>query len=332
LELAIALSKAESNQSITSESVAASTSRSASVEKSSVGKRRIATRDEESLFGAEEEADIIDWEYIAKLERRLKDTARKLNKSGKLCQDLEHHLKVAQEALGAKALNGTTLHSEKFMRHKGKKLTEDERRAVLHCLKLCRMEKNASKTVSTADPIARTATYLGLSTRTVRDAESNRNIQDLRGTHLRFSYIRLLASDLRQKVTELNLSGVAVTLNRLHKYVRETSVDCRFIPTPETIRRIMHSMGFRYDKSGKAKNFIDTPDIKIKRRKYIQLRRLEKFKDAIFVWLDESYCNQYHVNNKVCGYFITVWLFYYSDHVVFIIPLNFLNFLIDLVF
>ncbi|KAG0086292.1 hypothetical protein BGZ93_000200 [Podila epicladia] len=59
-------------------------------------------------------------------------------------------------------------------------------------------------------------------------------------------------------------------------------------------------MGFQYKKVGTTKNFIDTLEIRGLRRDYLKRRYSDDFKDALFVWLDESYCNQYHVCDKVC--------------------------------
>jgi len=207
LELAIALSTSESSLAFTPEFASDSTSVSTSTSDygKSAGVESILSEPEpETEVGA----DDIDWKNNVKLVSRLKDITRKLRKSEQHCQELELHLKNLQQSQEKKPPNGTTLHTDKYKRRKGIKLTEEERRSVLHCLELCVKEKRISKSVSTSDPIGRTASYLGLSTRTVRDAHLNRNIEDLRGTHLRFSYIRLLASDLRQKTAELNLSGV----------------------------------------------------------------------------------------------------------------------------
>jgi len=111
--------------------------------------------------------------------------------------------------------------------------------------------------------------------------------------------VRFLASDLRQKATDLNLAGRVVTLNRLHKFVREFWPLEYRIPSREMIRRIMCEMGWRYKDASKAKNFVESSEIKVPRRKYLLQRRSEEFKGALFVWMDESYCNQYHVHNKV---------------------------------
>ncbi|KAF9574645.1 hypothetical protein EC968_005875 [Mortierella alpina] len=57
-------------------------------------------------------------------------------------------------------------------------------------------------------------------------------------------------------------------------------------------------MGVKYDRADKARNYVETLDIKTKRRRYLQERYSAKYKDALFVWLDESYIHHHHVNNK----------------------------------
>ncbi|KAI7825712.1 hypothetical protein BC939DRAFT_448196 [Gamsiella multidivaricata] len=51
---------------------------------------------------------------------------------------------------------------------------------------------------------------------------------------------------------------------------------------------MMCSMGFQYKDFGKTKNFVDTLEIQKLRHKYLKRRHSEEFKDAVFVWLDES--------------------------------------------
>ncbi|KAI7820119.1 hypothetical protein BC939DRAFT_530755 [Gamsiella multidivaricata] len=43
-----------------------------------------------------------------------------------------------------------------------------------------------------------------------------------------------------------------------------------------------------------TRNFVETEDIKAKRRHYLQERRSDKYKDAMLVYMAESYCNQNH--------------------------------------
>ncbi|KAG0301637.1 hypothetical protein BGZ99_003376 [Dissophora globulifera] len=114
-----------------------------------------------------------------------------------------------------------------------------------------------------------------------------------------------MASDLRERAAALNLEGRAVTLNRLHKYIEDTWPSSYGIPSRETIRKMMCTMGFKYKKVGTTKNFVDTPEIRELRRKYLKRRYSPEYQDALFVWLDESYCNQYHVSDK--SWFIPGW-------------------------
>ncbi|CAO3568837.1 unnamed protein product [Mortierella alpina] len=57
-------------------------------------------------------------------------------------------------------------------------------------------------------------------------------------------------------------------------------------------------MGVKYDRADKTRNYTETSDIKMKRRRYLQERYSAKYKDALFVWLDESYIHHHHVHNK----------------------------------
>ncbi|KAF9287693.1 hypothetical protein BGZ68_001412 [Mortierella alpina] len=51
--------------------------------------------------------------------------------------------------------------NDRYRRSAGKRLTEEERRAVLHCFQTCD-EENRTRMVSTAGPLERTAYYLGI--------------------------------------------------------------------------------------------------------------------------------------------------------------------------
>lgn len=191
---------------------------------------------------------------------------------------------------------------DEYKRTKGKMLTTEERRAVLHCYHVCAKEKASGSYVATTDPFLRSATYLGISQNTIRNAIFRKNMEDRRGRHSRGSGVwnmKSLSSSLQQRIAELNTTGRAVTLKRLHRYVADSLPHGVHMPSIETIRRLMHRMGFKYGNVDKTKNFIDTPDIKARRRYYLQQRYSPEYRDATFVWLDESYCNQHHVTNKV---------------------------------
>lgn len=264
------------------------------------------------------EEELAAWERVNTLKRALKESSRK-------SKILELQLEHAEQALAQQhpptpspsPFSGTLIRIDQHKRRKGTKLTEAERRAVLHCYEVCHEEKRKGASVSTVDPFLRTAVYFGISQNTVRDAVAGKNLEDRRGMYSRFSSVRLIASDLRQRATQLNLSGSVVTLKRLHKFVRDTCPSTLKVPGRETIRKIMCSMRFKYNDAGKTRNFVETADIRQSRRRYLQQRYSDRFKDVLFVWLDESYCNHQHVNKKVSIVSLACMLF-------FLIPVVFL--------
>lgn len=186
-----------------------------------------------------------------------------------------------------------------YKRRRGKKLTDEERRAVKHTIRHMFEEQGRGSFVKTKNPFLRAATYLGIAEATVRAVYHNKGLVDRRGKHVRFSNANLFGSDLRHYVNKLNLAGRPATLNRLRKYVVDTWPNTK-IPSKETIRRIMVNMGFSYQNVKRAKAFVDTKEIKDLRRAYLKLRHSDELKDSLFIWLDESYCNQHHVDPKVC--------------------------------
>ncbi|KAF9091814.1 hypothetical protein BGX27_001960, partial [Mortierella sp. AM989] len=202
-------------------------------------------------------------------------------------------LQEAQQSFGP-------VRTDKYKRQNGKRLSEDEIRAIQHTYEVCRIEQEQGKAVLTSNPFLRTSHYLGIAERAARDVVGGKYKEDRRGRYTRYDSARLFASDLRQMAAEMNLNGNAVTLNRLPKRVKNIWPEGYTIPGRETIRKIMCKIGFVYEDSEKTKNFIDTLDIKRKRQYYLKERYSDKFKDALFVWLDESYCNQQHVAKKHC--------------------------------
>jgi hypothetical protein len=135
-----------------------------------------------------------------------------------------------------------------------------------------------------------------MSHNTVRRTLNGAKTGDLRGKTPRQSLARIVAPDLRQIATSMNLKGEPVTINRLRSRLQDMWAG-EPIPKSGMIRKTMISMGFRYEKTGRTRNFIETEDIKRKRRYYLQERYSDKYKNSLFVWIDESYCNQHHVNN-----------------------------------
>jgi hypothetical protein len=235
-------------------------------------------------------------------ESQVRNLKQQLHESQSLIFRLQQVLSKSASA----SIIHTRSRTEEYKRIKGKVLTAEERRAVLHCYQVCAKEKASGSSVTTTDPFLRTVIYLGISQNTIRNVVFGKDMQDRRGQHSRSSsiwHLGPLSSSLQQRVTELNTTGRAVTLKRLHRYITDSLPYGPHAPSIETIRKLMHSIGFRYGNIEKTKNFIDTPNIKAKRRYYLQQRYSPKYGDAIFVWLDESYCNQYHVTNKVRIYY-----------------------------
>lgn len=255
--------------------------------------------DKENVDPVQENSKLISDES-ARLKSQIRRLERKLLKEMSTREVLEKELCKLMDASEVKPLSGTETRTKNYTRVRGKTLSGDEKRAVLHCLEQCLIEKRGSHSVSTSNPILRTAVYFGIAERTVKDLIAGGCAVDSRGKHERYSSLRLFAADLRQHAAELNLSGSVVTINRLRKHLQETWLSSYNIPSKEAIRRIMIKIGFKFDETTKTTNFVETYDIKKKRREYLQKRYSEEFKDAMFVWLDESYCNQHHTKSKVC--------------------------------
>lgn len=74
--------------------------------------------------------------------------------------------------------------SSVHQRRSGKTLTDEERRAVLHCFEMCEQE-GIQRIVSTAAPVQRTAHYLGMATKTVQSVLMGIKAKDKRGQYTR---------------------------------------------------------------------------------------------------------------------------------------------------
>ncbi|KAI1321567.1 hypothetical protein EDD11_003047 [Mortierella claussenii] len=135
--------------------------------------------------------------------------------------------------------------SSTHRRATGKRLTEEERRAVLYCFEKCEQECKA-RIVSTVAPIKRTAHYLGIATETIRDGLEGIN-----------SEVGISVLVVTSEVNPDNLKGMNFW------------GDTHRIPTYETIRKLLHEMGVKYQRVDKAKNYVETLDIKLNRRHYV---------------------------------------------------------------
>ena len=183
-------------------------------------------------------------------------------------------------------------------RRSGKTLTDEERRCVLHLSSMLEQEVPL-RFVSTAAPLQRAARYLGMATKTIRDAREGIKSRDKRGRYVRTLSSREYEAYILNRAKEWNMEGTAVTLKKIHKSLRDNWGGTHQIPSIETLRRHLHKIGLKYDRTDKTKNYIETLDIATKRRHYLRERYSDKYKDSLFVWLDESYIHHHHVHNKV---------------------------------
>lgn len=247
---------------------------------------------------------------------------------------LQHNNRLLKKAPSSRI----TVHA--YTRTKGKKVTIDDRRAVLHCYAVCQQENEAGKIVSTADPFGRTSNYLGISINTIRKIILQDDYTDERGKNARWAPADVYMDALQRLAIELNTQGKAINTRILRNRLKDMYKDqdrygpvepisfdkedertvlaelalgnpekeaekrrrwrerSMRIPSREAIRLLMVKMGFVYRNVGNTKNFIDTRDIKEKRKTYLQGLRSVENEDALFVYLDESYCNQNHVSNN----------------------------------
>lgn len=189
-------------------------------------------------------------------------------------------------------------HSCDHQQWSGKTLTDDEWWAVFHCFEMCQLE-HAQWIVSTAGPILRTACYLGMFTKTVQEALSGIKTRDRRGQYIRTLSSKVFEPYILNIAKEWNLEGMPVTLKKIHKSLWDNWGGTHQIPSFEMLCQHLHKMGLGYNWTDKAKNYVDTLDIRLKQCHYLQECHSDKYNGVLFVWLDESYIHHHHVHNKV---------------------------------
>jgi len=87
-------------------------------------------------------------------------------------------------------------------------------------------EKEA-RIVSTEDLTLCAATYLGITSKTVRDVLAMRNTKDRRGQYIRVRDADIFKPYLRDLAEQWNLKGAPVTIKKLCKGLRDSSCWCR---------------------------------------------------------------------------------------------------------
>ncbi|KAG0304179.1 hypothetical protein BGZ99_002483, partial [Dissophora globulifera] len=180
-------------------------------------------------YGPMEEQEEARLKECEKLDRRLK----------RLKHEIKENLRYKRRLAPYGHLS---IRSGTYRRTTGKRLTEEERRAVLHCFEMC-VQENQSRIVSTVAPIQRTAHYLGIATKTVKDVLSGINHKDQRGRYIRTSHAEIFEPYIRNLAEQWNMKGTPVTLKKLHKGLRIFWGDTHQIPSRETIRKLLHKMG-----------------------------------------------------------------------------------------
>ncbi|KAG0215260.1 hypothetical protein BGX28_000479 [Mortierella sp. GBA30] len=130
------------------------------------------------------------WSHVDVLRNQLKEAFRKLKEAERRADDKQKQIDDLNRKLeDLKNINrlppGAHVQIADHKRTKGKKLSEDERRAATHCYYVCKKEQETTKVVSTADPYLRTSYYMGMSQKTVKDCVTDSNREDFRGRYPR---------------------------------------------------------------------------------------------------------------------------------------------------
>ena len=132
--------------------------------------------------------------------------------------------------------------------------------------------------IRSSRPVDRTAAYLGVSSKSVREAvekfETTGQIPPpklgalgRRGKYRRYPAGRLYIAELRRFSFEMNAAGIPVTIRRLQKRLRDFGWTDGL--SAETVRKTMVQIGFNYKRAGRTQNFTETEDIQRKRIKYL---------------------------------------------------------------
>jgi transposase len=174
-------------------------------------------------------------------------------------------------------------------RHSGKALIREEINMILRVYYASKAESKV-KLIRSTNAIDRTALYCGVSNKTiyklVSDFENNRKVT--------------LNEHHQNLVNNANKKGETVSVKKLQNELRETMKEEYVHITRQTFTRLLHLMGFNFDKANKTRNFEDTEMIRLWRRSFLKKRlRINRERpDTLLLYLDESYCNQHYVGGK----------------------------------
>ena len=106
--------------------------------------------------------------------------------------------------------------------------------------------------------------------------------------------------DIRTIALDLNTKGLPVSMKKITVEMNRKLKDYSFTLRRTTCICLLRTMGFGYNHTSNAINYEETKQIKDWREKYLKHRSdiWEKQPEAIELWLDESYCNQFYTGGK----------------------------------
>jgi len=194
-------------------------------------------------------------------------------------------------------------------RHTGKALTREEINMVLRVYYSNKAESDV-KLIKSTNAIGRTALYCGISDKTVyrlvSDFANNREVvlrEDKRGLHTRYLHRhspKLWMNTIENLANNANKRGETVSVRKLQNQLSEIMKEEYVHITRQTLTRLLHLMGFNFDKVNKTRNFEETEMIRLWRTNFL-MKRLQinhERPDTLLLYLDESYCNQHYVGGK----------------------------------
>ncbi|KAI8826131.1 uncharacterized protein EV422DRAFT_154971 [Fimicolochytrium jonesii] len=155
------------------------------------------------------------------------------------------------------------------------------------------------------DARGRTAEACGVGNKTVtalckgyRETQIFEKSVDKRGKYerLRLNH-RAMKIDIRELLHTLNAGGSPVSSN----IVRQRMVELWKVNiSTKSINRILKGLGFSWANASAGQSYTETLEIHRKRSEYLRARMEMRTNPTgeMEMWLDETYCNQHHVQRK----------------------------------
>jgi len=138
------------------------------------------------------------------------------------------------------------------------------------------------KLIKSTNAIGRTALYCGISDKTVyrlvSDFANNREVvlrEDKRGLHTRYLHRhspKLWMNTIENLANNANKRGETVSVRKLQNQLSEIMKEEYVHITRQTLTRLLHLMGFNFDKVNKARNFEETEMTRLWRTNFLMKR------------------------------------------------------------